>query len=421
MKRFISFALCLVLVLSLFLSMGCKEKIVFPDREAHINYGIETFVPQMSNDENLVAVNLEGAVISADEEKQLWSYKYLSYEEKGVYRIMLTMVRNLTEGFVNLGKLGKNSNVIIAKAFRALSNDYPEYYWMPSSYYINVKNSTSSISFKKNSEEDSYGYTIEEIHSNNEEFNDAILRITEKTKNARTPFEKEVIIHDELCNRIVYDSEFESSQESDIYSAFGALVYGHAVCEGYARAFKLLCKYIGIECILVTGDSKGVGHMWNMVKLDDNWYHVDVTWDDLRAEPLHTYLNQTELNIRADHDIDLTYDKADSTLVTQGNSFNFNLPKATCTDFNYFRKNGLVLGENAVETFTDALISAYKNGQTYAELSFENTDYEKKFKENYEDLVVEIQELAIEKMGKMKFKLKTISFPTGTCVIYFTT
>ena len=109
--------------------------------------------------------------------------------------------------------------------------------------------------------------------------------------------EKEVLIHDLLCKAVVYDSEFDRNGENTVYTAYGALVNGHAVCEGYARAFKLLCYYAGLECILVTGDSKGVGHMWNMVRLDGNWYHVDATWDDLRSEPHHTYLNLTELQI----------------------------------------------------------------------------------------------------------------------------
>lgn len=421
MKSFIKCLLCLIISLCFIISTGCKEIEKAPDKEAFVDKGIEVLVPQTENNSNIVALKVKEAKISAEEEKYLWSYKYLNDDEKAVYRIMLTMVRNLSEGWANLGYLGNNRSVIVAKAYRALSNDFPEYYWMPSSYYINVSKGETSVSFKKNDAQDGYGYTAKEVADNAEEFSDSIQRFVEKTYKADTLFEKEVILHDMLCKYVTYDSEFEGEEESDLYSAFGALVYGRAVCEGYARAFKLICKFAGIECILVTGDSKGVGHMWNMVNLDGQWYHVDVTWDDLRAEPLHTYLNVTELFIRADHDIDITYDVADSTLIAQGNSYNFYLPKATDTDLNYYRKNGLVLKENAVETFADALISAYEKGDTYAEMLFENSDYQKDFKENYEDYVVEIQQNTIDKLGKMKFKLQTISFPLGSCVIYFKT
>lgn len=63
-----------------------------------------------------------------------------------------------------------------------------------------------------------------------------------------------------------------------IYTAYGALVEGDAVCQGYALAYKLLLDKCGIDSVLVT--SNEMGHAWNLVKLDGSWYHVDVTWDD---------------------------------------------------------------------------------------------------------------------------------------------
>ena len=59
------------------------------------------------------------------------------------------------------------------------------------------------------------------------------------------------------------------------------------VCEGYARAFKVLCDRKSIPCVLAVGfakssvSSKGESHMWNEMQMDDNkWYAVDVTWND---------------------------------------------------------------------------------------------------------------------------------------------
>lgn len=53
------------------------------------------------------------------------------------------------------------------------------------------------------------------------------------------------------------------------------------VCEGYARALKVLCDRVNIPCTLISGKAKGEAHMWNAVKLDDGkWYGVDVTWND---------------------------------------------------------------------------------------------------------------------------------------------
>ena len=53
------------------------------------------------------------------------------------------------------------------------------------------------------------------------------------------------------------------------------------MCEGYAEAFKLLCDKEGIPCITVMGTGNGGAHKWNMVQMEDNeWYTLDVTWDD---------------------------------------------------------------------------------------------------------------------------------------------
>ena len=59
------------------------------------------------------------------------------------------------------------------------------------------------------------------------------------------------------------------------------------VCEGYARAFKVLCDIVGIPNVLAVGNARfslyqrGEDHMWNEVQMDDSlWYGVDVTWND---------------------------------------------------------------------------------------------------------------------------------------------
>ena len=56
------------------------------------------------------------------------------------------------------------------------------------------------------------------------------------------------------------------------------------VCDGYSRAFKLICDRLEIPCILDTGmatsGTHSEYHMWNRVRIDDVWYGMDCTWDD---------------------------------------------------------------------------------------------------------------------------------------------
>lgn len=97
-------------------------------------------------------------------------------------------------------------------------------------------------------------------------------------------------IHDYVCELAVYNYEAASAGVlSEAHTAFGLLVDGDAVvCEGYSKAFKVLCDAVGLPCMLVAGeavngwDFSGVSnHMWNLVQLEDKWYAVDTTWDDI--------------------------------------------------------------------------------------------------------------------------------------------
>lgn len=89
------------------------------------------------------------------------------------------------------------------------------------------------------------------------------------------------IVHDYLVDTIEYDGEAGKS----VYNIYGALVNKKAVCEGYARSYKLILDELGIPCIIACGVAKNSSgdiesHAWNYVQLDGNWYAVDVTWDD---------------------------------------------------------------------------------------------------------------------------------------------
>lgn len=106
-----------------------------------------------------------------------------------------------------------------------------------------------------------------------------IKNSTIKSLNGKSDYEKALYVHDALVNSLEYDSSVNS------HNIYGALVEKSAVCEGYAKAFKYILDELNIDCILVNGTAtnssgKTESHMWNYIKLDGNWYGVDVTWDD---------------------------------------------------------------------------------------------------------------------------------------------
>ena len=89
-----------------------------------------------------------------------------------------------------------------------------------------------------------------------------------------------LVLHDYLAVHVAYDYEnyLRNTIPDASFTAYGALVLGKAVCQGYSQAYRLLMSRCGIPTAYVSSDA--MNHGWTMVKLGDSWYHVDVTWDD---------------------------------------------------------------------------------------------------------------------------------------------
>lgn len=95
-----------------------------------------------------------------------------------------------------------------------------------------------------------------------------------------TDFQKEVFVHDFVINNIQYDHTLgDGGAKIQPYTVYGALVEHKAVCEGIAKTVKLLLNILDVKCIVVSGKFDGTGHAWNMVKLNDWSYNLDVTMD----------------------------------------------------------------------------------------------------------------------------------------------
>ena len=88
-------------------------------------------------------------------------------------------------------------------------------------------------------------------------------------------------LHDYLADTVYYPDLNSSDYVMSAHDAYGALVEGRAVCQGYSDAVKLICDYYNIPCVCISGTANGGGHMWNAIQMEDGkWYLMDLTWDD---------------------------------------------------------------------------------------------------------------------------------------------
>lgn len=105
-------------------------------------------------------------------------------------------------------------------------------------------------------------------------------------------------VHDYLVLNTSYDEVTAATGTGGVsHYAEGLLLHGTAVCSGYASTFRLLMMLADIPCEYVWTDT----HAWNMVQLEDEWYHIDVTWDDpIPDQPgvvLYTHFMMTDAEI----------------------------------------------------------------------------------------------------------------------------
>ncbi|MBQ9981609.1 MAG: leucine-rich repeat protein [Oscillospiraceae bacterium] len=109
--------------------------------------------------------------------------------------------------------------------------------------------------------------------------------VNTETKDCKNDFQKAKKLHDWICRKVSYDSA--DKKNPDNHTDYSVFLNDNTVCDGYARAYALLMQAAGIEAYYVTGneeyseeDKKDVTHAWNIVKLGNSYFHVDVCWDD---------------------------------------------------------------------------------------------------------------------------------------------
>ena len=123
-------------------------------------------------------------------------------------------------------------------------------------------------------------------------------------------YELELAVHDYLVNNSRYDEvNFKNNTIPPVdYTEYGVFVNGVAVCEGYADATARLLGMTGVPTMIISGNGKsGEAHAWNLVKVQNEYCHLDCTYDDPigAAQELsivsHEYFNLSDKLIARDH------------------------------------------------------------------------------------------------------------------------
>ena len=256
---------------------------------------------QLSDDMAVLYRNMKAAWVDAGSMQEVWFRVPDAQEEKEAHSFWIYPEQKEDGTWSN--HLAKNeeyqrlTRAVVQQAYDAFIYDYPEAFWLGScSYTVSYQPSSNaykngepvvcylrSIKVKPNERYAGAGDPAE-IAAFQQAVEQTAAEIKETLSDQPDRYEQVLAIHDYLCTHVSY------KENSYAHTAAGVFLKNReVVCEGYAKAFKILCGRFGIPAVLIPGGalkSNGTreGHMWNYVQMEDGfWYMLDTTWDDQKT------------------------------------------------------------------------------------------------------------------------------------------
>lgn len=199
-----------------------------------------------------------------------YCYQQLSAGEQTLYNDILQALLEWTE---DAQIAADTKEEVFSKVFQCVLNDHPELFYVDG-YTMTSYQEDGVITGQSFC--GSYLYSREEAAERMARIEQKAQRIQEGVPAGSSEYEKVRYVYEYLVKNTEYVLDCEDNQ--NICSVF---LNGKSVCLGYAKAAQYLLGRLGINAILVSGTVEGgQEHAWNIVQIDGDYYHVDVTWGD---------------------------------------------------------------------------------------------------------------------------------------------
>lgn len=302
--------------------------------------------------------------VTVDEEifEDKFHYGLLEEEDQLVYRELYQGLINHQEEICVHGSNWKKQYLILDYVLY----DFPALFWVDGSADSTLYGQAHTVV------EPTYVYTMEERTQREAEIEAEVTTILNQIPVEWTEYEKIKFVFEYLVNSVEYVEEAPDNQ--NIYSA---LVNKQTVCAGYARANQYLLNEMGIFCTYVTGTTSeteegGDGHAWNIVKVGENYYIVDVTWSDpVPAEDEEV----TEADTIEDA-LGYEYLCCSQEMVADTHFEDEEIPYPECTanDLDYYHLNGLYYEALDKATMLQTMKDDIAERAAYTEFKFANAE-----------------------------------------------
>lgn len=222
-------------------------------------------------------------------------YEQLSKEQQKAYYAMREGLLNLQDSIA----VPKLSTKELSDLYFMIRMDDPEIFYSVRFSYKYYPDSSAVDLVPE------YLFTKDKIKEHRQAMKSRVQKLARPMMD-KSEKEKQLYIHDFICNNVRYDKlKKEYSHE-----IIGALGNGVAVCEGIAKAVKVLCDALGIWCIIALSEAnpeKGIKyrHAWNVMRIDGKYYHFDATFDNTLSKDdtiRYDYVNLADKQIFRDHE-----------------------------------------------------------------------------------------------------------------------
>lgn len=173
------------------------------------------------------------------------------------------------------------------------------------------------------------------------------------TDDLSTDYEKEVAIHNFITDNFKYGPIDTSVVPQRAHSIQGFVIDGQGICEAYANTFYVMCKMAGLDVSIITGTTNNIDHMWNLIKLDGEYYHVDITSDDpapdIPNRERYNYFNVSDNIISKTH----SWERSD-------------FPECNSDKYNYYTLNNYIVhNEQELKDFINTELNSGKTSFTF--------------------------------------------------------
>ena len=303
MKKFIKNILCLILILFL---IGYIYDNRDKTKEMIATLEIYTKAITVSEYEYTEEFKINDIKVSTNN----FYYNKLNENQKKIYTSLANGIRELKKEIIlkNYEYVDNQTSLDdIEIVFNYFCLDHPEVFYLNNSYI--VSNVSSLIGNNVIIEVEYSVESLEELEYKVEKINEVIDIYLKDAKNV-DKVDSEIILHDRLAQDVKY-YEYEKIEDipSSCHTIEGAFLNKEAVCEGLSKALEVLLSNVEIKNIVELGKLEETPHAWNMVKLDDKWYNLDITSNkSIKLENdenivIHVYFNVSDEEIISTHEL----------------------------------------------------------------------------------------------------------------------